>query len=885
MSVVVLLVALVGLPNIDASPMGPLKFAPTTRDNSASPDLTAGGGAAAASATGSGPILDSTWPLLLNISSSASSVCAFGSSRCDRASSVVRISLTATDPLPVATGSASAQVLFLLDESPMMVCNAGVGCPAGGSNAFQTFLGSASVIAHAIQHSHPSVAVSFALAVTDSAGEGYDDGDSTPFAVPVGNFTNASMFGVAVSHHLNFPGDSDRSDNSLQSDVITALFGAMSDGAANSSPYASMPSGPVNWTPGEDHAIVWLGSTAPVDANYSEAPCAFVPLCLAHGSNASMPTCASPSGIHPSLPACEGWISSQTGNALDSIAALSRTSADCVNSSLGHCTIDSVVVNASSTDPTGPAWLVRNTSGQNATDVRTDVAHIVGAGCDMARFTGGSWDGPKGSRCGNLSGTLGSAGSFTYPALVSALENVSLGTSGNGTVAEPFANRSMFRFVTAPQFSIALSLHAVATCSSRFGPLPSCPQEPSLVPGHGSAILAWNWSSFPGNSSMHAGDTWHASFDLVASGAPSPSAPIDSCSTSECATVENRSSAMFTTGVQFRSPPLPGGLAESFPLLAIAIVATPGLTGAVVPAIFTSEARTPVSMEVAIAGGYAPFEVSWAFGDGTYENDSASMFANHTYATAGFVHVLARVVDKTRSTVNVSSTVTVLPLLEASAGPTGIVGYVPLPINFTATPTGGLAPYNVTWQFGDGTVGNGSSLLHVFVVPGLYTIVAIESDALGHSSAVNLSVDVGGALSGPALTGQATVRATASTGCPTREVHYTFVGTASGGQPPYDFSWMFGDGTGGSGATVVHSYSRGVAAPTSLHSTLTVTDSVGATFTTPATLPGVSAAPPCPATGAAAPSLPLLVIVLAGGAAAAIAAAVVGFVIRRQGRR
>ncbi|MFI5414846.1 MAG: hypothetical protein ACHQ16_04165, partial [Candidatus Lutacidiplasmatales archaeon] len=466
-SAAVLLVMLVVLPNSAVLQRGPSSFMPPSRDRPLSPDLAPSDAGSAASSTGPGAILDSNWPLILNISASAASVCAFASSRCDHASADVRVHLTATDPVPVAAVSGAAEVLFVLDESPMMVCDIANDCPAGGSSAFQTFSGSASVIAKAIQDAHAGVNISFGLAVTDSAGEGFDDGDSTPLAVPVENFTNASLFGSAVSHNLTFPGDSDSSDNSLQSDVIKALYGAMSGAAANSSPYATMSSGPVNWTPGADHVIVWVGATAPVDANYTEIPCAFLPTCVFYGSNATMPTCSSSSGIRSVPPTCEGWTSSQNGNALASVAALSQTSSDCFNTSLGHCTIDSVVVNASSTDPAGAAWVVRNTSGQNVTDVRLDVAHTVAAGCDIAVVTGGSWDGPRNSRCGNLSGTLGFSASATNPELVSALENISLGTPGSGAGAEPLANRPMFRFVTGPGFTASPSLDSVATCSSR----------------------------------------------------------------------------------------------------------------------------------------------------------------------------------------------------------------------------------------------------------------------------------------------------------------------------------------------------------------------------------------------------------------------------------
>lgn len=59
-----------------------------------------------------------------------------------------------------------------------------------------------------------------------------------------------------------------------------------------------------------------------------------------------------------------------------------------------------------------------------------------------------------------------------------------------------------------------------------------------------------------------------------------------------------------------------------------------------------------------------------------------------------------------------------------------------------------------------------------------------------------------------------------------------FAGTASGGTPPHDFAWDFGDGTRGSGAETTHTY---VAAGTYTAS-LTVTDAAGATVSDTATV-------------------------------------------------
>jgi PKD repeat protein len=63
-------------------------------------------------------------------------------------------------------------------------------------------------------------------------------------------------------------------------------------------------------------------------------------------------------------------------------------------------------------------------------------------------------------------------------------------------------------------------------------------------------------------------------------------------------------------------------------------------------------------------------------------------------------------------------------------------------------------------------------------------------------------------------------------------VPVSFAGSASGGSPPHDFAWDFGDGTGGSGAEPTHAYG----AAGTYTARLTVTDAAGATVSDTATV-------------------------------------------------
>src|SRR3989442_16015513 len=103
----------------------------------------------------------------------------------------------------------------------------------------------------------------------------------------------------------------------------------------------------------------------------------------------------------------------------------------------------------------------------------------------------------------------------------------------------------------------------------------------------------------------------------------------------------------------------------------------------------------------------------------------------------------------------------------------------------------------------------------------------------------------------------------------------TFTATANGGTPPYFYNWNFGDGNKGTGSSIVHAYQ----AAGNFITTLTVTDTVGATATFSQTVTVASS-------GAESPFVPIPILYLAiGGITVGLLVAALVAVKRRRPRK
>jgi hypothetical protein len=817
--------------------------------------------------------LGSAWPLSLTIATDTSEVCAYGSSECAAAPSSVRIHLTASPPGAPVNNSTAVQILFLLDDTPLTSDCGGPGdenggCYSGATQAIQTFRASAGVIARALSLAHPHDALTFGEAGDQSANVAYDDNDSVPYEVPLGTFVNASQFGPAVNRSVEPGGDVDESDNPLQTSEIPALYGMFTGGPGRGSEVAfNSARGTANWTAGDDHVVVVITAGAPVDSNYTMYACPYESSLCPPGTGAgTMDACQPSWGALFSFPTCEGWTSSQNGVPLDSIAALSLNGTYCLNSSTGHCTVDSIVLNASSTDPASPVWTPLNGSGFNFSLVRADTDHIVDAGCNLSAATGGSWDGPLNSRCGLANGTLGYDANVSDPALVSALENISLGAPIPGPVATPPNDGPMFRFVLPSPFALAPVLDPVATCSTPGGRLSSCPQSPTIGAENGTTTLGWNWSATPGSGAMEAGDVWSAAFDVVADSGPSNATVLDVCEAAGCPASDASAPRGEVSGAEFYGWTLPQLFEESFPPVTVTIAGDAALSGSLVTPRTEVDVATPVAVTYAATGGYTPYTVTWDFGDGTWEN-STGVAVDHAYASSGLFDVRAELRDQSGATIRSSVWVTVYDALSTTISAWNTSGSAPFLTIFDAATEGGLAPYTVQWSFGDGGAASGPSVEHVFQSPGAYVVRVEVSDSLGStvSNVLPVSVSPAAVALVPPLSANATASLVSTDASCVTSSSVRYTGTASGGVAPYTFAWSFSDGQVAEGAVVMHTFASSHPGT----ATLRVSDSNGTTtqVDAPSILGGPVAGPsPCTVSpsGSRAAPVPVPILIAAG---------------------
>ncbi len=509
---------------------------------------------------------------------------------------------------------ANVQVVFVVETTlydgvyDPTSYDSGVNNPCNGpcqeSNAVPFFVANSGTIASNIAANNPYSTVSFAMVDYFATLTDHDDGDGAEYHVDVGNFVPAGNFQSAVVSGFQNPvlggnwyySDSDFSDSFLDSSSITALYGALK--GSN-----------LAWNPSDHHVIVLVTSAAPRDGNYS------VNYAYSHSDtnsgNSSNCEPSYPFGGGLSSPNCEAWT---TGT--NNIASLARglgVNIDVIDLANG-------LTNGASQDYT-------STAGGTA-----DANAILHAGCDLAKATGGSWEGPTGYSCsasstgtglGNLTCTQGSScfqgqngNSYANPPrswasntpLGWAIDHISFGPSSVSNVTASSNGAPMFQFVPALNLTPDPSNPGWSVTCLRAGtPLTGCQQGPTVTSQGAATVYGWGWPK----SDMLLNDTWTASFNLVAIGPPyNVSYPLDACTNtaSGCTgAVGGAGAASIADYKNYQGTPT----TIAFPASDIYVV-YPGMNVVVTPPFARGYPGFSQTFTAIASGGQPPYTYQWS---------------------------------------------------------------------------------------------------------------------------------------------------------------------------------------------------------------------------------------------------------------------------------
>ncbi|MCI4347250.1 MAG: PKD domain-containing protein, partial [Thermoplasmata archaeon] len=236
--------------------------------------------------------------------------------------------------------------------------------------------------------------------------------------------------------------------------------------------------------------------------------------------------------------------------------------------------------------------------------------------------------------------------------------------------------------------------------------------------------------------------------------------------------------------------------------LALSSVIAPNPSEVGVPTMFNASPLGP---------SHPPYAYNWSFGDGA---TASGPRVSHYFRQYGTYLVSANLRDGNQVGAWANVSVRVADRSQVVASATPDVTEATVPIVFTASTTGGVAPFAFLWAFGDASFDSSPAPRHSYASAGTYIVTLISTDALGVRANATLSVTLG---SGP---GSAVTHfpPAADVGVPVR-----FTVTPYSGLPPYTIDWSFGDGTQAFASRVTHSYVD----PGLFNVTVAVQDSAG----------------------------------------------------------
>ncbi len=254
----------------------------------------------------------------------------------------------------------------------------------------------------------------------------------------------------------------------------------------------------------------------------------------------------------------------------------------------------------------------------------------------------------------------------------------------------------------------------------------------------------------------------------------------------------------------------PSGNSSVSPPLAVVVGGGSALNVTLTASTSAPAVGANVTFNVTLVGGTAPYDLTYAFGDGTYAFNQTSTTITHVYGTAG-AFCAAVVASDAASPPDggVSPRVGVAvgggsaptcgnpPPLTATLTTNASAFDVPGDVPLTLHVAGGTPPYATHLVSTDPYVT--ACQCGIFHAPGTETVRAFVNDSVTDETITSLTVTVY-----PALTGNFT--ASPATGPVPLNVAFTAAVTGGHAANAATTQWSFGDGTSAVGASVAHTY-------------------------------------------------------------------------------
>ncbi len=193
-----------------------------------------------------------------------------------------------------------------------------------------------------------------------------------------------------------------------------------------------------------------------------------------------------------------------------------------------------------------------------------------------------------------------------------------------------------------------------------------------------------------------------------------------------------------------------------------------------------------------VAGTYIPGTSYWYTSNGQTSDQPSTSF---NFPIAGSYNVCLTLTDTSGCSAIACDSVYTLPC-SLVANYTYSIGNGVNNIILEATPLNGTGPYQLSWNYSDGTTLQTTDLTHIhhFNTPGIYQVCVWITDANNCTSQYCNSVTVPGDCSNFIAS------------CTNQEVSgttYIYTAQASGGVAPYSYSWTFPSGTPYNSATAI----------------------------------------------------------------------------------